>query len=205
LLAGDSFTRVSSAGWGTADAGGTWTHRFTSGADGTGAAGVDGARGNLTISTGSSLLILASYVGGATIGDYDVVATVRADSTSGAYLMVLGRVVDQNRFYAAQMNMDGNTVTIRKNVNGFWTTLGAGSAPSPALAANTDYRIRFQLQGSTLRARWWLAGEAEPADWAVQVNDTTYAAGQVGVAAALTASRSTASYSFDDFAASSPQ
>ena len=32
-----------------------------------------------------------------------------------------------------------------------------------------------------------------------------YAAGQVGVAAALTASRSTASYSFDDFAASSPQ
>jgi hypothetical protein len=148
-------------------------------------------------------VILASYAGPATGRDYDVVSTLQADRTTGAYLMVLGRVVDQNRFYAAQMNLGSNTFSVRRNVNGVWATLASGPTPAPALAANTDYRIRFQLQGTTLRAKWWPASAPdEPTSWAVELSDTVYSAGQVGVAAALATSRSTASYGFDDFVAS---
>ena len=182
--------------------GGTWTHRYTTGADASSAASVNGSQGVLTITTGNSLRILPSYLGPSSGGDYDIRATVRADRTSGAYLLVLGRVVDQNNFYAVQLGLSNNTFTVRKNVNGLWATLGTGPTPSPAFAANTDYNVRFQLSGTNLKAKWWLKGNTEPGLWAVEVSDAPYLAGQVGVGAVLTTSRATGTYTFDDFLAS---
>jgi len=200
VLALDTFTRFSTAGWGTADLGGVWTQRFTSAADATTSSSLDGARGNMTISTGSALLILVSYVGPTGAGDYSVVSTTQAGQTSGSRLLVVGRVVDQNHFYAAQLDLTGSMFAIRKNVNGLWTTLA--SVSTPTLAASTDYQIRLDLQGTSLRAKWWVAGQLEPVAWAVEATDSTYSVGQTGVGAAMTNTRSTGTYKFDDFSTS---
>jgi len=151
----------------------------------------------MTISTGSALLIFVSYVGPASAGDYSVASTTQAGQTSGSRLFVAGRVVDQNHFYAGQLDLAGSTFAIRKNANGLWTTLA--SVATPTLAAGTDYRIRLDLQGTTLRAKWWVAGQLEPAAWTVEATDATYSVGQTGVGAAMTNTRSTGTYKFDDF------
>jgi hypothetical protein len=191
---------VSAAGWGVADVGGPWLHRFNGNTDATSAATTDGAKGRLTVTTGNGLVTLVSSVG-PTVADADVKVTGRADRTAGAYLMLLARVADANRFYAAQLNLNSNTFSLRKNVNNVWTTLGSGPAPAPAFAADTDYTVRFQTEGTTLRAKWWLAGQPEPAAWAVQVTDATFALGQTGVAGVVTATRTTVNFTFDDFVA----
>ena len=201
VLARDAFDRLSPADWGPCDAIGPWLHRFNGHADAAASASADGARGRLSVTTANGLVALVSSVG-PPAADADLRVTARADRTAGAYLMLLARVADANRFYAAQLNLNSNTFSLRKNVNNVWTTLGSGPAPAPALAAETDYAVRLQAQGTALRAKWWLAGQPEPAAWAVQVTDATFASGQNGVAGVVTASRTTVSFAFDDFVAS---
>jgi hypothetical protein len=201
----DSFSRVvgaSSSGWGTADVGGAWLHRFNGGADAATSASADGARGRLTVTTTTGLRILVSSVG-PTVTDSDLKVTGRADRTAGAYLMLLARVADANRFYAAQLSLNSNTFSIRKNVSNVWTTLpvGAPVVVPAALAADTDYTIRFQVQGTSLRAKWWPAGQPEPSAWAVQATDATFAAGQSGVAGVVVSTQTTVTFTFDDFVA----
>jgi hypothetical protein len=191
---------VSAAGWGGADVGGAWLHRFNGNTDATNSASADGAKGRLTVTTGNGLVTLVSSVG-PTVADADVKVTGRADRTAGAYLMLVARVTDANRFYAAQINLNSNSFSLRKNVNNVWTTLGSGPAPAAPFAADTDYTVRFQTEGTALRAKWWLAGQPEPAAWAVQVTDATFASGQSGVAGVVTASRTTVTFTFDDFVA----
>jgi hypothetical protein len=191
---------ASSSGWGTADVGGTWLHRFNGNADASAAASADGARGRLAVTSTTGLKVLVSSLG-PTVADADLRVTGRADRTAGAYLMLVARVIDANRFYAAQINLNSNTFSVRKNVNNVWTTLGTGPVPATPFAANTDYAVRFQVEGTSLRAKWWVAGQAEPTAWAVQATDTALVAGQTGVAGVVTTSSTTANVTFDEFVA----
>lgn len=202
VLAEDSFTRFST-GWGAAEVGGLWSHDFTYGSDATGSASVDGQRGNLTFTMGSGPFMVVCAVGPGSSGDYDVAATVRVSQAAGAQVMVVGRVVDATHFYAAGIYPGQNSFTMSKYVNGVPTVLGAAAGPTPAFQANRLYKIRFQLRGTTLRARWWPAGNPEPGSWAVTVLDSTHVTGQIGVASALdqNAPQPTGYYLFDDFVA----
>lgn len=61
------------------------------------------------------------------------------------------------------------------------TTLGTYAI---TMTAGTWYRMRCQTTGSTVRARVWPVGTAEPGSWHISVTDTTYtAAGPVVIAA----------------------
>jgi len=177
-------------------------HRFNGNTDAAAAASADGARGHLSVTTTTGLKVLVAAVGPAA-ADADLKVTARADRTTGAYLMLVARVLDANRFYAAQINLNSNSFAVRRSgpVSNVWTTLGSGPIPATPFAADTDYTIRLQVQGTALRAKWWPAGQAEPAAWAVQVTDANYASGQSGVAGVVTASATTVDFSFDDFAA----
>jgi hypothetical protein len=201
-MARDAFARSVAVGWGTADVGGAWQHRLNgTNADASASASVDGARGRLAVATTSGPRVVLGTLGPAT-ADADLRVTGRADragTTSGAWLILAARAADANRFYAAQINLMSNSFAIRHFRNGVWTTLGSGPTPSPAFAANTDYTIRFQLQGTSLKAKWWRAGQPEPAAWAVQVTDATYASGQSGVAGVVAVASSTVNFSYDDF------
>ena len=64
-----------------------------------------------------------------------------------------------------------------KELNGTESELPLGHVLS-AIAANTDYRVRFQVQQTSptqtsLRAKLWLASDAEPASWQTSVVDAT--------------------------------
>jgi hypothetical protein len=140
------------------------------------------------------------------VADADLQVTGRADrsgTTSGAFLALAGRATGGDSYYAATINLVGNTFSIRY-WTGFWQTISSVTGPSPAFTANTDYSIRFQLQGNSLRAKWWLAGQPEPAAWTIQTTNTDQtrpSAGQSGVVAAVGAASTTVNFAFDDFLA----
>ena len=70
------------------------------------------------------------------------------------------------------------------------------TTPATPFAADTDYTIRLQVEGTALRAKWWLAGQPEPSAWAVQVTDTSYASGQSGVKTGVTSKNCSQYYSY---------
>jgi hypothetical protein len=157
----------------------------------------------VAVTSTTGLKFLVSSVG-PTVADADVKVTARADRSAGAYLMLVARFTDTNHFYAAQLNLSTNSFKIRRNgpIPNVWTDLGSpGPTPTPPFAADTDYTIRLQVEGTALRAKWWPAGQAEPSAWAVQVTDTYYASGQSGVAGVVAATSTTVNFSFDDFVA----
>jgi len=198
----DSFDRENTtSGWGEADIGGTWLHRYHDGSEASSVCTIDTSQGKMTITTPrrGSVSVL-SYIGDPATQDYDLKVTAQSNNKY-SWLMVVGRVTDYNRFYAADLDLGANTFRIRLNNGGSWSTLASGPSPSPALAAGTLYVIRFQVQGTSLRAKWWILGNTEPTDWAVQVTDSTFSAGQVGVVGYLYQASATSNMPFDDFLA----
>jgi len=64
-----------------------------------------------------------------------------------------------------------------------WNVNGSILAQTPRNAAlyqvtpGVDYYARFFLVGTTLRAKFWPAGAAEPAGWMLSATDSTYGGG----------------------------
>lgn len=72
-------------------------------------------------------------------------------------------------------------------------------------AAGTDFWLKFEVDGTTLRARAWEDGDTEPVDWDVEATDeaaTLAAAGSVGFGVEVQSSVDNApiTFSFDSFA-----
>lgn len=173
IVASDEFNRTLSSGWGTADLGGVWT---TS----TGAA-VDGSRGTLTMAAGQGA---GAALNGVDVRSPDVVAVLAPDrqplggrglsasidvrrGAAGAYRMKL------------RMLADGRV--------GLTPLFVAAAGSEQALAAETivpglisgptaPVRVRVQAYGNsptTLRAKAWAVGTAEPTAWATTLTDGT--------------------------------
>ncbi len=181
----DNFGRSVSSGWGNADAGGAWDTSGGSASD----YSVTGALGRQAQTTVA--VLRASMLPGV-FADADAYATVSTSATAtGAShtIRVAARFVDANNYYMAEVTFSTTqtvALALRKNVAGSFTTL-ASQSPVSGLThgANTQFRVRFQVTGSTIRAKIWLASAAEPSDWTVSAADTTITTGQVGVRARL--------------------
>jgi hypothetical protein len=65
-----------------------------------------------------------------------------------------------------------------KRVDGKNTTL---QKITFATQANVLYAVRFQVVGSTLRARVWTADLAEPTNWLLTATDPTFLSGRSGL------------------------
>ncbi|MEA2642772.1 MAG: hypothetical protein QOF51_4166, partial [Chloroflexota bacterium] len=202
VLPQDTFSRSVATGWGTADqgGGGGWQLRFADTTDASNTGSVNGVQGNIALTTTSSPVVVVAYIGPPIVTDYDVVATMRAGQ-AGSRIAVLGRVSGTG-FYAAQLVVGQDTLVV--NINSAGAPLGSATLGAP-VAASTDYTVRLDVQGSTLRAKAWLAGSTEPTLWQIMVTDSTITAGVVGVEASLTAAPATDTFSFDDFIESTPQ
>ncbi|MFL5541698.1 MAG: hypothetical protein ACJ8J0_22120 [Longimicrobiaceae bacterium] len=79
--------------------------------------------------------------------------------------------------YVAYLRPNTGQVEIDRFLNGGWQYVA--SAPF-ASAAGGWYWIRFAALGSTLRAKVWADGQAEPGGWTVQGNDAGLSSGSVG-------------------------
>jgi hypothetical protein len=203
----DSFGRTVSNGWGTPDIGAVWT---TSGGS-TSDYSVNGSAGVHTLSTTGTARLTAVTAAHADFDVYcDITTTALAtgDSLFGA---ATARMQDANNLYMARLEFTtGNAIilSIRKNIAGVQTQLGAFTLPN-TYAAGTFYRVRFQGQGSTLRARAYLASNAEPSNWHVEATDTSLtAANQIGtrsIRSATNTNAATVAVQFDNYEVINPQ
>ncbi|MGY1601003.1 PKD domain-containing protein [Geodermatophilus sp. SYSU D00815] len=172
-IAADAFGREVTGGWGTADTGGAWTVSGTASN-----ASVTGGSGRLTAAAGTSI--------GAGLGfsarDVSVSADVlleKAASGGGTYASIGARAVGAT-MYNAQLyfGSDGSVgVGLVAMVNGAETYLGYYTLPAK-YTAGTVLKLRLEAVGSgttTLRAKLWPSGTAEPTAWQVSATDTTAA------------------------------
>jgi hypothetical protein len=177
----DTFGRTSASGWGNAESGQAWT-TVAAGGVATDFA-VSGGLGQHVHSTKN---ILRHTLVPAPSADVDLITDWAMDKTAltdSNYMFLFGRYTDTTHMYFARVQVVGGTqamnLTIRKR-NGAETQVG-GSVALGTFAVNTFYTTRFQISGSTLRAKSWLRSAAEPAAWQLEVTDTDLtAAGSIG-------------------------
>jgi hypothetical protein len=58
---------------------------------------------------------------------------------------------------------------------------GAGVIGAGQMSTGEWTWIKWRLEGAILQARAWLAGDAEPGDWELEIEDATYTSGGVGL------------------------
>jgi hypothetical protein len=202
----DDFSTAQTDTWGSADIGGTWTN--TGGVAGN--YDVAGGVGTHTLTTTTPSR--RSYLT-ALHADFDVYAriAVSAIPTGGSLFgALMGRYIDGDNLYQARLEFttsSGITLSIRKLVAAAETQLGSYNTRL-TLSAGTYYRLRFQAQGTTLRARMWVAGTTEPSNWQIEVTDSSLtSAGSIGCRSIADAGNTNVNpiISYDDFECLNPQ
>lgn len=203
----DAFTRTTSNGWGTSTSGAVWATAnaaasdfSTSGSAGLHSVGsVNASRYTVTASPSADL-------------DLRLDTSTSALATGGPqYAHVAARYVDANNNYSARLAFQTNQtlqLVIQKRVAGTQTDLVTVTVPGVHAAA-TLYTIRFQLEGSALRAKAWPASQPEPDIWQATTTDTSLpAAGSVGARSTLSSSNTNTLpvvFSYDNFEITTPQ
>ncbi|QGQ20154.1 PKD domain-containing protein [Cellulomonas sp. JZ18] len=199
VLAADAFSRTTPGAWGSADAGGAWTHNGPASSY-----TVAGGVGSLVVPRAGSTI--QSTLATVASTDTDVSLTVAADKAmtgSGAHIGVTARRVGSQEYGAKLRLLADGTATIALVDAG---TVLPGVALPGTVAPGERIAVRVQASGTsptTLRAKAWRAGQAEPADWTVSATSTTaalQAPGAVGVGAYLAGNVTNApvAFGFDD-------
>jgi phage replication-related protein YjqB (UPF0714/DUF867 family) len=123
--------------------------------------------------------------------DVDLTASVGTDKLAvggGHFLALAARWLDANNMYLARLEFSTSQaviLTLRKRVAGTETFL-VQHTTGLTHAAGRRFRIRFQVTGSTLRAKAWQDGTSEPGAWQLETTDTGLtAAGAVGTRSIL--------------------
>jgi PKD repeat protein len=194
----DTFNRTVSGGLGTADLGGAWTTVGT-------AANFSVAPGSGAFTLAAPATQLSAYLSAVTRTDTDLRLTVTPDKVTtgnGIYLDVAGRRVGNGSEYEANLILQtGGRVLLGLTAlrSGVETTMvPPAQLTGVGYAAGTGLNIRLQVTGTsptTVRAKVWAAGSAEPSTWQATATDSTaalQAAGGVGVTAYLSSSATNA-------------
>ncbi len=191
----DTFQRTVASGLGSADAGGPWT--------------VLGSAANTSVQPGAAAfnvpagVTTGGYLASGARSDTDITATMTpnlAVTGTGLYLTEIGRRVASNEYRAQLRISASNAVSLRiiRLSGGAETTLTSGyTLPGVTYRAGMGLTIRFQAVGTnptTLRARAWAKGSAEPSGWPAATSDSVAAlqvAGAVGAFAYLSRTATT--------------
>ncbi|MEV0015451.1 hypothetical protein [Streptomyces tendae] len=167
----DSFARTAASSWGTAYTGQVWTTSGGTAAD-YNVTGGYGAHRLATANSARRTLVDCPYP------DVDVYVSLTTSATAtGASLFggPVGRYLDTANHYQARVTFStGNALTLAiiRMVAGVETSLGAATIER-TYTPGTLVRVRFQVTGTALRAKAWLASGFEPAGWNVSVTDSS--------------------------------
>jgi PKD repeat protein len=196
VLASDDFSRTAVNGWGTADVGGPWT--------------LGGLASRWSVSNGAGRVSVnaaegpTGYLGGVSARETEVLVQVSTDKTptgGGQYFSVIARRVAANTDYRAQLRLNSDrtvTLYLLRVVSNSETVLAWTTVPGVTYTAGDQLAVRLVATGaspSTIRAKLWKAGTAEPAAWALTGTDSTpvlQTAGSVGIAPYLSGSSTNA-------------
>lgn len=118
-------------------------------------------------------------------GDQCGVRSILSSSYSGSFPFA----VEYDDIEITDLNFTGNPVTIalQKRVDGTTTNLAPPVALSYDRQVGDSFYIRLQVIGGALKARAWKAGDAQPGSWAIEVSDSAFSTGDVGVRGILNA------------------
>ena len=202
VAARDAFTRTTTTGWGAADAGGAWT---TTG----GTTSVADGAGRVVVKAGQTSTALLSGVSAA---DTDLTATVSASTATtggGAFLTAVARRTAQGDYRVRAKLLPTGAVALSTSavVGGVETALGSTTVSGLVVAPGQQLEVRLQVTGTaptTVSARAWLAGTAEPTAWQLTATDASaalQAPGAVGLVTYLSGSATApVTVSWDDLA-----
>jgi hypothetical protein len=148
---------------------------------------------------------LGAFLPAVTRTDADVLAALALDKVpvgGPVYLSVQGRRVSANNEYDAKLVINADksvTVRVVRLVGGVETALaGPVRVPNVTYAPGQVLDVRLQVTGTaptTVRARVWASGAAEPSTWQASGTDATaalQAAGAVGVVGYLSSNATNA-------------
>jgi PKD repeat protein len=204
-IAADSFSRTVAAGLGTADVGGAWSL-----AGGSARFSVGGGTARLSL---PAAVQVSAYLPATAVGDTDVVATLGVAALpqgGSSYLSLVARHTASTDYSAEAVVAPSGGVAL-KLLSG---TRGLVSVPVPglAVAAGSGVRVRLETVGvhpTTVRARAWKPGTAEPSTWQVTATDDTaalQAPGAIGIRSYLGSGTTNGPLvsTVDDLAATTP-
>jgi hypothetical protein len=174
----DTFTRTVASGWGSSDTGLAWTNS-------------GGAAGDYAVGTGFGSHTMPS-TSVPHISTFPYAATndmsIQADITSPAALTgtagvrggLLLRETDPNNLYNAQLDFgtaNNVTLSLRKRVASVETQLATYAHQFVHVPGTTIWRLKFEVQGTTLRAKVWPTTFPEPGGWQITAVDSDLASG----------------------------
>jgi hypothetical protein len=205
----DAFGRSVSSGWGTPDIGPAWT---TSG----GSASDHSVTGSAGRQAQNTVNVFREAVLGVAFADVDLYASFSSSVTpAGAphNFQVLARRVDANNAYELRVSFTtGSAVQmhLQKIVAGVTTALTTlATVPGLTHSGGTKFRNRFQVMGSDVRGKIWLASATEPSAWNASATDTDItASGQVSLRGKLDSGNTNTlpvNFDWDDFQVANPQ
>jgi len=196
----DTFTRTETASWGVNDLGQEYS-MLTGSSD----FSVTGTRGRVSVPTPNVSRFV--YV----LGPADVDQTITVVGpvlATGADLKagICARLTDADNFYSAQLQFNTDAtmyLELNKEVLNVVSIIATDTTTGLTHVAGTLYKVRFQLLGSSLRAKCWLAADAEPAPWNIEATDTDHSGpGGVGARCRSSSGNTNAhplTFDFDDF------
>ncbi|MHA7269823.1 PKD domain-containing protein [Arthrobacter sp. HLT1-20] len=186
VVISDDFNRTLSSGLGSADLGGSWT--------------LNGGPQYFAVASGAGQWKLLSagsgpsaYLRGVSLTSANSTAVVslnKAASGGPVYTSLAGRSISGAGEYRAKLRFDAGgqvTLSTTRVVGSTETTLGQVVLAGIVYTANTKLQIRIEVTGTsptTVRAKAWVAGAAEPGAWALQSTDNSSAlqsGGGVGI------------------------
>jgi hypothetical protein len=210
-VATDTFTRSVAGAWGTADKGGDWTLSRS-----TGGFSVSGGAGRVAVPAGATR---EAVLGATSSRDVDVEVSVATDKPVsgdfGQVFTLFTRRQSDGAAYGARIRRSSDG-SVRLGIVRTATSdvlLGTEVVlPGAAPGVGQSLVVRLRAAGAsptTVSARAWVVGDAEPADWQVTATDETPAlqgTGAVGVRASLSTlsvSASPTTFVVDDLHATS--
>ncbi|MEV0951854.1 PKD domain-containing protein [Promicromonospora sp. NPDC050249] len=209
-FATDDFARSETGGWGAATVGGNWT--------------LSGVASSFSVAGGEGLMALPTagtnrkaQVQSVSAGDVEIRSVLSLEEISdggGTFVSLAGRTSGFTSEYRAKVWVK-STGAVQLQLNSLQsaeTTLAAANITGLTVAAGERLAVRMQVVGSsptTIRAKVWTAGTAEPAAWQLTTTNTVpelQDAGAVGYSVSNAGSVTTGANTvrLDDFWAGPP-
>ncbi|SDF27038.1 PKD domain-containing protein [Blastococcus aurantiacus] len=189
-VAADAFERSVSSGLGRADVGGAWTAAG-------GALSVAGGVGQFQVAApGGSAAAMLNAVSVRDLSFQVGLSLDRAPTGGGTYAYLTARRTSGSNMYrtSVKFQADGKVVVaLLRNAGGTEVALRTLTLPG-TYAPGSVLQVKLDVAGAgttTLRAKAWTTGTAEPVDWQLTATDTTASlqtAGVVGVSAYVSGS-----------------
>jgi cell wall-associated NlpC family hydrolase len=123
------------------------------------------------------------------ITDVDVRSVARFDKVPAgqacSYALSFGYQDTHNNYRARLSFLTTGAVELRveKEVADTVTQLSTAVTLATAVPAGTDWTIRVRRQGARIQVKAWRSASTEPSAWTVDVTDSTFATGRVGLRA----------------------